>query len=307
MISKAKIWLAGMRAPFLVASAIPVLFAGALASLHTFRFDWLALILSLVGIVLIHAAANMTNEYFDFLNKTDVVNKNRTIFSGGSGLLVEGKLTLKEYKIVFSIFYIISFMIGAFLVYKTGPNGWIILTLATFGFLLTYFYSCPPINFAHRGLGELVVGLCFGPLPILGTYLAITKDISITPILASLPIMLLIIAVLWINQFPDTEADSFAGKCNLVLRLGLEKARYGYYFLMLATYAAVLFLILAGYFPWYSIAALVTLPLAYKSSMILHKKFNQPKEIFPAMGMTILNHHLTGLILTGSLLFEKFF
>jgi len=297
-----KSWAKSARSPFLVASAIPVIFGGTLAYLHIGVFDWLIFLITFAAIVLMHAAANMTNEYFDYKNQTDIVNKNRTVFSGGSGLLVEGKMTLKQYKIAFSILYILAFSAGAFLIIHTGIKAWVIITLALTGFILTYFYSCPPINLAHRGLGEITIGLCFGPLPIFGTYFVLTGEFSWIPILASLPIMMLIIAVLYINQYPDIEADSFAGKKNLVVRLGRKRSKPVYYLLIAATYLFIPLLALIEYLPWYSLFAFLSIPIAIKSSMILHRKFEDPKGIFPAMGLTILNHHITGLLLIGSVI-----
>lgn len=306
MGKKVKIWFVGMRSPFLIASAVPVIFAGALAYEKTGLFDWPLFLMTLIGVVIMHAAANMTNEYFDFKNKTDVVNKNRTIFSGGSGLLVSGEIPVKQYRNVFLILYAVVLAIGLYIFLSLGNKGFTIIILALLGFFLTYFYSCPPIYFAHRGLGEIAVGLCFGPIPVLGAYLVITKTMSIIPVLASIPIAMLIIAVLWINQFPDTEADSYASKLNLVIRLGPKKARFGYYILMAATYVSTLLLVIFEILPVYCLLALLTSPIAVKASAILHKNFENPKGVFPAMGMTILNHHLTGLILTGGLLIEKF-
>ena len=294
-------WLKAARAPFLVASAVPVLFGAAFAWRFAGVFDLSIFIATFVGIVLMHAAANMTNEYFDYKNKTDVVNKNRTIFSGGSGLLVEGKMTQEQYRKGFAILYLIVLACCLFIFHRLGNKGWILLLLALSGFLLTYFYSSPPVNLAHRGLGEITVGLCFGVLPIMGTYFAITGRLSFKAVLVSLPITMLIAAVLYINQYPDVEADTYAEKKNLVVRLGRGKSRIGYHLMMAGTYLSILLLVSFGILPIYSLFALLTAPIAFKASKILHKNYQSPKDVFPAMGLTILNHHLTGLILTGSL------
>lgn len=304
MKQKIKLYFHSIRGPFLIASAIPVVFAGSFTYFHSGTFNWPLFLVTLLGIVTMHAAANTTNEYFDYKNKTDVVNRNRTIFSGGSGILVRNEMTPGQYRISFIILYAISLACGLYLFLHLGDKGWVILALAAAGFLLTFFYSCPPVNFAHRGLGEIVIGLCFGPLPVLGTYFVLTGKITLPAMLISLPIMFLIIAVLYINQYPDVEADSFAHKRNLVTRLGRKKARAGYYILMLFTYATTVALTFAGYLSPYSIIGLLTIPLAVKASMILHRNFQDPKRVFPAQGLTILNHHITGVLLIGSLIID---
>jgi 1,4-dihydroxy-2-naphthoate polyprenyltransferase len=306
MSNQIKIWFQGIRGPFLVASAIPVFFGGAYAALYVSHFNWFAFALALLGIIMVHAASNMSNDYFDYLNKTDIINKNRTIFSGGSGVLVTGIISLRQHKVVFATLYLLTGLIGIALAVMAGSNWWVIVLFAITGFVLTYYYSSPPISFANRGLGEIVVGLCFGPLPVLGTFIVLTGRASILPAILSIPIMMLIIAVLYINQFPDAEADSAVDKRNLVVRLGRSRARFGYYLLIFITYFSILLFIILKMMPWHSIFAMLTLPLAIKSSMVLHRHYDEPKGVFPAMGMTILTHHLTGILLTGSLILEKF-
>ena len=86
-------WLRELRAPFLTASIIPVLVGGALAWTDVISFDWPLYLWTMVGVVLLHLGANVTNDYFDYMGGTDVINVQRTPFSGGSGLLVERRLS----------------------------------------------------------------------------------------------------------------------------------------------------------------------------------------------------------------------
>jgi 1,4-dihydroxy-2-naphthoate octaprenyltransferase len=141
-------------------------------------------------------------------------------------------------------------------------------------------------------------------LPITATYYILTGSFDAQIFLASIPVSMLIIAVLYINQYPDIEADVYAGKRNLVVRMGAKRARFVYYLLMVTTYISIALLVTAEILPLFSLFAMATVPLTIKTSLIFHRNYDKPKKVFPAMKLTILNHHLTGLILTGSLFLD---
>ncbi len=96
------------------------------------------------------------------------------------------------------------------------------------GIACAFFYHAGPLRLAYRGWGEAAVALCYGPLIATGTNMVQRGRISMDVVLASLPLGLLIAAFLWINQFPDYRADRAAGKRNLVVRLGRERASTGF-------------------------------------------------------------------------------
>jgi len=112
-----------------------------------------------------------------------------------------------------------------------------------------YFYVEPRVRLASRGLGELLTGLCFGPLVVLGTYYVQTQEISFAAFMAGVPVGFLIANVLFINQFPDKEADQAVGKTHWVVRLGKKKAAEVFVILVSAVYASVALGVLMGILP----------------------------------------------------------
>lgn len=298
-----KLWLLELRIPFLTATIIPVLLGGAWVWYTTQALDAWLLALTLLGVAFLHLGTNGANEYFDYRSGTDKTNTHRSPFSGGSGLLVSGQMDPQAvYKVSLGLFALGS-LIGAYLVWIVG---WPILLLGAIGILSGYFYTAPGVNLAGRGLGEFLVGLNFGVLVVIGTVVVQTATFSLGAFLLSLPLAFLITAVLYINQFPDYDADKQAGKHHLVVRLGRKRAVGGYYVLMAATYLSLIGAVFLNVLPLVSLAALVTIPLAFKACRTLRVHHSSFPQLLPANGATIINHLLTGIILIVTLVAAGF-
>ncbi len=293
--SKAKVWLAELRAPFFTAAVVPTLLGAAVAWESEGAFDPLLFLLTLAGLVFAHAGTNVINDYFDFKSGTDVVNKNRTPFSGGSPFLITGVLRPEEVYRGAIAFFALCAAIGLYLAYAVSY--WI-LPLGVLGIGLGYFYTSPKLNLAALGVGEFAVGLGFGPLIVAGAYLVQTGDLSVVPFLAGLPVALLIGLVLFVNQFPDREADGSVGKNHWVVRMGLERAAYWYAGLMAATFATIVALWAVGVFPVWSLVALLPAVIAYKAVRIVLEKHASVRELVPAQAMTIQVHLTVGLLIS---------
>jgi len=152
----------------------------------------------------------------------------------------------------------ISALMGLYLVFTSGPG---VIAFGLAGAFLAYFYTAPPLRLAARkGLGELSVGLAFGPLATAGTVYALTGGVPLSSFLIGIPIGLLTVLILWINQFPDKEADKATGKHNLIVVLGKEKARWGYLLLLLAGFGTVVYLVMTGQFPSLTLITLLLIP-----------------------------------------------
>jgi 1,4-dihydroxy-2-naphthoate octaprenyltransferase len=173
------------------------------------------------------------------------------------------------------------------------------------GFLAGYLYSASPISLMSRGLGEVTIFLAFGPLITWGTYYAMTGLLTLEAFLLGIPLGFLITAVIWINQFPDLEADRDAGKRNCVVRLGRDRSRFIYALLMLGPYAVVLFWVLTQPGSWPYLAAVLTIPIALKAIKILYAHYQTYDEIIPAQALTIQTHLVLGLVLSGALVFQR--
>jgi 1,4-dihydroxy-2-naphthoate octaprenyltransferase len=119
--------------------------------------------------------------------------------------------------------------------------------------------------------------------------------------MASVPVGLLIAAVLYINEFPDYEADRQVNKKTLIVLLGPERARYGYIIIIALTYAAIAAFVAFGGLPAWALLGLVTLPLAVKAAAVLMRRYREPYKLLPANALTILVHFATAVLLAVGL------
>jgi 1,4-dihydroxy-2-naphthoate octaprenyltransferase len=284
-----------LRAPFFTASIVPVLLGTAIAWAKGNVFGWGYFLLTLLGIVCLHAGTNIINDYFDHKSGNDEQNVEFVRpFSGGSRLIQKGLLAPFEVLAEALIFFAVGSAIGLYLVYARGP---VVLLLGVIGVLSGFFYSAPPFRLAGSGIGEVVVGVNFGILVTLGAYFVQTGQLALEPVLAALPVSLLISAVLYINEFPDFTADKAVGKNNLVVRLGKKTAVFGYIGLMGAGFLSVAVLAGLRLISPFTLLIFLVLPLAVKAGWVALDNYDRTPKLVPANAFTILNHLLGGLLL----------
>jgi 1,4-dihydroxy-2-naphthoate octaprenyltransferase len=196
--------------------------------------------------------------------------------------------------------YGIGIVIGLFLAFTRGLP---ILWIGMIGVAVGMLYVAPGINLAGRGLGEMAILLAFGVLCVMGSYYVQAQTFAWEPLLLSLPVGLLITAVLWINEFPDFNADKAVGKNHWVVRLGKRKAAIGYTIIMIATY--VLIAVYAVVYNLWLVLALALFPNAIKISSNALKNYDNIPALVPSNAGTIMAHLLTGLLLSGGYVLDK--
>jgi 1,4-dihydroxy-2-naphthoate octaprenyltransferase len=138
----------------------------------------------------------------------------------------------------------------------------------------------------------------------LGAYYVQTQSFSWVPVIAAIPISLLISAVLYINEFQDYTADKQIGKNTLVVRLGREKAIIPYILIMLGAYFAIVIGTATGFLPVTSLLGLITLPLAIRAILFARANHSKPFDLLPSNALTVTSHLATGLILTLAFIWE---
>ena len=182
---------------------------------------WLAV--TALTLFCMEVAKNAWGDVIDFASGTDLAVRpeDRTAFSGGKRVIVDGLLTTAQTWAVAAVFGVAGLCLGAVIVFFREP---LALLIGVLGALLGWSYHGPPLKLAYRGLGELDVIVCYGPLIVLSTYLIQTHELSWAVFWMSLPLGLFIAAFLWVNEFPDYEADLRAGKKNMVARIGRHSA-----------------------------------------------------------------------------------
>jgi 1,4-dihydroxy-2-naphthoate octaprenyltransferase len=293
MPSRWALFVNATRLPFLTASVISVLVGTAIAwregalNLGTF-------LLTFFGTALFHIGANVINDYFDHRSGADEANLTPTPFSGGSRLIQRGLFTSRQTLNLALIIYILGALMGFGLIYLVG---WQVLLFGLAGFLVGYIYTAPPFRLVHRGIGEIAVGLGFGPIIVLGSYWVQTQRISLEAILASIPIGLLVAAILYINEVPDRMWDERAGKRTLVVRLSRSAVLSGYLMIVGSAYLTVLLGVALGWMAPASLIAFLTIPMARSAYRTLRRHDAFPYRLIPANATTIFIHLLFGMLL----------
>jgi 1,4-dihydroxy-2-naphthoate octaprenyltransferase len=298
-------WFVITRAPFLTATLIPILIGAAwvVAQGLVDPFPWGVFALVLVGGVAMHIAANTFNDYFDWTSGTDPANNDYLLpYTGGSRSIELGLISEKRLLRVALTALTIALMMGLRLLWIRGPA---LLLFGLFGTFCLVFYTAPPLRLAARkGLGELTVGLCFGPLMVAGTVFALTGVVSLADFMIGLPAGLLTAAILWINQFPDVPSDAKTGKRNLVVVLGRQRARWGYLALVIGAFGTALIGVLLGVFPAGSLLVLGGLPLGVYAAVVLFRHYAD-RSLIKANAATIQLHLLAGLLLVVGLMLSN--
>lgn len=204
---------------------------------------WLAV--TVLAFFALEVAKNAWGDIFDYDSGTDlaVAPADRTAFSGGKRVLVDGLLTRAQTRAIAIGFALAGLALGVAIVVLREPAA---LWIGAIGFVLGWSYHGPPLRLAYRGLGELDVVLCYGPLIALSAYLIQAHRLSWEVFWLSLPLGIVIAAFLWVNEFPDFEADRRTGKRNLVARLGRRRAARLLPLIYLAALGVLLALPLAG-------------------------------------------------------------
>lgn len=215
-------------------------------------------------------------------------------FTGGSRAIPSGLLSPREVFAGAVVLFSLAGAIGIFFTLVVGP---FMIVLAVVGLFSAYFYTGRPFNLVGKGLGEPLVGLNFGLLMTLGAFYVQTHILSIEPVVAAVPVALLITAILHINAFQDYNADKAVGKNTWVVRLGREKASIAYAGMMYATYAAILVAAVLQITPIYTLIALATLPLTIKSVSNARQFHSTSFQLAPSNALTIVVHLFTGILL----------
>ena len=294
LMTKIFTWLVIMRLPFLTATFVPLLVGAAVANFLGYDVSWGWLGLTVLGGSLLHIGTNTANDYFDHTSGTDEANYNYMVpYSGGSRSIQMGLISAKGMLTVSLVAFLLSAVVGVPLIQKAGMD---VLWLGLIGFVSGFFYTAPPFRFASRkGLGELLIGLNFGPLMVAGSALVQTGQILPEALLAGIPIGLLVAAIVYMNEFPDHDGDKATGKDTLIVVFGLEQARLGYVFLVVGAFVSIIVMALNGTLPMLSLIALPAAYLGIRAVQTLYKYYND-RLLLPANAGTINMHLVTGLL-----------
>jgi 1,4-dihydroxy-2-naphthoate octaprenyltransferase len=254
---------------FLYAGILPYLLGAAWAYGIEGAFDARVFWSGFFGVVLAVIGVEAFNEYFDARMGTDRVFNPADLPPVSSAIFWLG----------------VAAFAGALAVgiYLTVRGGWPILAFACLGGAAAIFYEAPPIRWSYRGLGEAVIALSYGPWMVLGSLFLHTGTLSWGAALASLVPGLLIMSLAVVNAIPDFHQDRLVGKRNLVVRLGRRRAVWLYLALAATGLVIAAAGVAAGVFPPGCLAALLALPLLFRSARRALRTFEQPRQFVAAI------------------------
>lgn len=302
-LERTKIWIKAARLPFLTATFVPVILGTAVAWYRTGSFNLTHFVLTLATVALAHLGTNLTNDYYDHLSGNDAANRNFSPFSGGSRVIQNGQIAAKHILYAALLCFGAATTLGIYLFAATRHLAVILFGLT--GIVCGFFYTASPVRIGYRTLGELAVGFGFGPLTVIGSYWIQTFSFDFVAAAASVPVGILIMLVLFINEFPDYEADRAVGKRTLVVSLGRERAIVVYQSLVALTYAFVVAMVVVRVFPIFCLAVFLSAPIAYKAIAVSRPYYASPPDLLPANAATIALHLSVGILLTAGFAIGK--
>jgi len=282
-----KVWWMLLRPHTLSAAFIPVTI-GTVLALNDGQVHILLFLAMLIASILIQAATNMFNEYFDFKRGLD--NENSV---GIGGAIVRNGVKPKTVLNLAFAFFAVAALLG---VYICMTSTWWIAVIGLICMATGYFYTGGPMPIAYTPFGELVAGFFMGMVIILLAYYIQTGTISPISIIISIPIAFLVGNIMLSNNIRDLDGDKENGRKTLAILIGRKKAIIFLASMFAASYAVILIMIALGHLSFWALLVLISTPKAYSAV----KKFvgkSMPLEMMPAMKATAQTNIQFGFLL----------
>jgi 1,4-dihydroxy-2-naphthoate polyprenyltransferase len=285
-------WYMAARPATLPAAVVPVLVGGALA-VSDRHFHPIVLLATLLGSLLIQIGTNFANDYFDFRKGADTVDRLGPTRVTQSGIFTPGQVAAAT-----AIAFGLAFLDGLYLVSVGGAP---IMLVGLLSILCGIAYTGGPYPLGYRGLGDLFCFIFFGIVAVAGTYYLQTGTVTLTALLAAVPVGLLCTNILVVNNLRDFDTDRAAGKRTLAVRIGRAATRRQYILFMLIAYTLPLTLQQAGassiFLFW---LPLLTVPRAVRLAWFVSN--NEGRTLNQALKGTAQLHLKYGILFALSLL-----
>lgn len=238
-------------------------------------------LLAMVGSLLVHMTVNIINDYHDYVDGIDL-NTQRTPFSGGSGVLPMNLLKPKQAFWFGTLCLLMAMVIGFYFVMV---KGWALFPLLLLAGFSAYFYN---VYLSKWFMGEIFAGLSFGPLLVLGSYYVQTGKYSWETFIASLAPGILTSNLLFLNEFPDWEADRIGGRRHLVISLGKKDASYLFVALLTASYLCIIAGVLTKMMPVVALIGLGTIGFGWKAARGALTYYDNTEKLVPVLGANVI-------------------
>jgi 1,4-dihydroxy-2-naphthoate polyprenyltransferase len=251
-----KIWVKTAR-PFSLSAAVSPVLVGTAVAAYDGAFSAVRFVAALLAGLFLQVGANYFNEYFDYRYGLDHPGS-----LGSSTVIFRHEMTAAQVLAGGIGSFAMAAVFGLVLIFLSGPA---IILFGLAGMSIAYFYSARPFKFATRGLGDILVFIAMGFLMTWGAYYVQIPRWSWLAFAASVPVGLLVTAILNMNNARDYQDDLAVNKRTLPVRFGQAFARRFHAFLLLGSYGAVTLFVLFRFLPLYSLAVWLTFPLAFSN------------------------------------------
>ena len=295
-------WIQSSRLPFLSVGVLPFVLGTLLAWRSGTGSNVPVFVTGLAAVLLIMLATHYNGEYYDVEEDrlSATLEKNR--FSGGAQAVAQGLLPRRYARIGAYVAMTLAVIAGLVLqfCFRTGP---LTIPLGCVGLASGYYYSKKPLRWVERGIGELLIGFCYGWLPVATAYYLQAGTFTNLIHWMAIPIGCTIFNVILINEYPDYPADLAVKKRNLVVRFGKNVSSVLYAGATLLAWVTFVVSVISGLSGWtvalYLPVFLVTLAI---SSMLLGRRWQNRKELEIMCGLTIVSNLGTTLVYTLSIM-----
>ncbi|MCL2511233.1 MAG: prenyltransferase [Bacteroidales bacterium] len=277
-----KFWWNNARPVALPQSMFPAVLAVCLASKMP-EFSIYLSVAAVFGVMLAHLCSNLLDDYFDYKVKDsafrgDLERKGIRARITKCPYLISGETTLKKLFVVCSILGVAAITVGVFIfLYRDLTILYITLIAAA----LCFSYSGSPLKLSYRGLGEIVIGLMFGPLLMCGVYYAACGVLDWSILLVSVSVGLLVVNIVYSHSIMDYEPDKLCGKMTFAGLLNNKNAMLiALFFILFMAFSAVVVGIIFGFLALPYLLVLLTLPMAVSQFYLMQKFVKEPQRVF---------------------------
>jgi 1,4-dihydroxy-2-naphthoate octaprenyltransferase len=255
-----QIWWLAIRPRTLPAAAAGV-FAGCALALHDHAFRPLPALAALLVALLLQIGSNLANDVFDYERGADSARS-----AGPLRVTQSGLLTPAQVKAGMVCMFALAGLVGLYLAFESG---WIVLLIGLAAIFSAIAYTGGPFPLGYYGLGDLFVFLFFGLACVAGTYFVQAGQVSPAAWAMSLPVGLVIVGILVVNNLRDLQTDRLAGKHTLAVLLGGRFAKGEYLGCLLVAFLCLPVFCAFGLLPWGALLAWLALPLAWKQTWVV--------------------------------------
>lgn len=266
-ITRRQAWILAARPKTLPAALSPVVVGWALAWADG-AFDLLPALAAAAGALLLQILSNFGNDYSDFFRGADTAER-----LGPTRVTASGLISPQQLRVGIGVVIALAALVGLYLVWV---GGWPILLIGVTAILAALAYTGGPFPFGYYGLGEIFCFLYFGVAAVCGTYYVQAHTMSWEVLLTSVPVGLLVTAILVVNNYRDIDTDRRAGKRTIAVRLGRGGARVEYTVLLALAYLVPIVLWLGINRNTWLLLPFLTLPLAVRLARTLASATDGP-------------------------------